>query len=111
MRFPPVMCIVGVDDHTVLHADQGPACCWVYLDEAVHTAGDEHLAVRREAGALRVGLGAELDGAVQEGGEALHLILLPLSCAPEQVKGSARRQETLRLLPAPTINPSVNMML
>ena len=37
----------------------------VYLDEAVHASGDQHLAIRRKAGDFRVALFAELKAAVQ----------------------------------------------
>ena len=70
------------------------------LNEAIHAASNEHLAIWREAGALCVALGAELDGTVQKGREAFHLVLLALRRPSEQVKGCAGRKQPLRLLPA-----------
>jgi len=70
------------------------------LDEAVHAAGDERLAVRREARDLRVALLSKLDRALEERGEALHLVARAGRLAAEQVERGARRQQALVLLPA-----------
>ncbi len=70
------------------------------LDEAVHAAGDERLAVRREARDLRVALLPKLNCALEERGEALHLVARAGRLAAEQVERGARRQQALVLLPA-----------
>lgn len=70
-----------------------------HLYEAICAAGDQHLAIRGEDSTLRVALLAKLDGAVQLAGVSLHLIPSALSCAAEQVKSCAWRQQPLMLLP------------
>jgi hypothetical protein len=71
-----------------------------HLYEAVDAAGHEHGAVRREPRNLWVHLAAKLDGAIEHRGVLLHFVSLPLRLAAEQVKGGARRQQPLVLLPA-----------